>query len=99
MEIIERVEILENGQLILVLASGGDPSYQYIYREAAEVSWDNSLKAFKSPVPRDWTYSDWFHHVIKVAKKCNIKLELAGNTSWVNVSDSIKEHMIAVGNT
>lgn len=28
--------------------------YQYVYREAAEVYWDNDLKCFVSPVPREW---------------------------------------------
>ncbi len=36
-EEISKVEILKNGEMLLVLASGGKPMYQYIYREAADV--------------------------------------------------------------
>jgi hypothetical protein len=99
MEVIESVEILENGQLILVLASGGNPSYQHIYREAAEVKWDTNLKAFTSPPPREWSHSDWFHHIVKIAKNCNINLSLNNQTNWVNVPKNIKEQMFAGKNT
>ncbi|WP_448546482.1 hypothetical protein [Thalassotalea fusca] len=99
MEVIERVEILENGQLILVLASGGSSSYQYIYREAAEVKWDNNLKAFTSPPPREWSHSDWFHHIFKVCKNCNINLAINNQTTWANISSSVKDEMLASVNT
>ncbi len=99
MEVIERVEILENEQLIVVLASGGDPSYQYIYREAAEVNWDDNLKAFKSPPPRQWSHSDWFHHIVKVAKNCSIDLSLNNETIWVNIPNNVKEQIVAGKNT
>ena len=99
MEVIERVEILENEELIVVLASGGDPSYQHIYREAAEVNWDDNLKAFKSPTPREWSHSDWFHHIVKVAKNCSIDLSLNSETNWVNIPNNVKEQMVAGKNT
>jgi len=38
--------------MYVVLAIGGNPMYQYIYREAAEVYWDNNIKGFKAPPPR-----------------------------------------------
>ena len=94
METIEKIEILETGQLIVVLASGGDPGYQYIYREAAEVSWDNALKAFKSPSPREWSYSDWFQHIVTVAGNFGIALCLTDETSWVNVPPQTKEEIL-----
>ena len=51
-EEISKVEILDNQEMYVVLASGGKPMYQYIYREAAEVYWDNDIKGFKAPPPR-----------------------------------------------
>lgn len=40
-EIINKVEVLESGELILVLEGGGRFGYQHIYREAADIYWDN----------------------------------------------------------
>ena len=99
MEVIERVEILENGKLILVLASGGNASYQHIYREAAEVKWNSNLKAFTSPPTREWSHSDWFHHILKVAKNCNINLATNDQTIWVNIPIVVKNEMLAGKNT
>ena len=66
-ESISTIEILESGEITVVLASGGKPMYQYIYREAAEVCSDNEKgNCFKAPAPRKWSYSDWYHHIISV---------------------------------
>jgi len=93
------VEILDSDELIVVLESGGKPSYQLIYREAAEVYWDNDLKAFKSPAPRKWSNSDWYHHIIKVARNCSISLLLTDKTTWVNVPSQVKVEICANENT
>jgi len=85
-ESISTIEILESGEITVVLASGGKPMYQYIYREAAEVCWDNERKCFKAPAPRKWSYSDWYHHIISVvASGLGVSLELSRETKWVNV--------------
>lgn len=99
-EEISRVEILENGEMYVVLASGGKAMYQHIYREAAEVYWDNEIKCFKATAPRKWSHLEWFLHIIAVAKSgLGITLEVSKNTSWVNVPSSLKEEIYARHNT
>tara|TARA_R110002124_G_scaffold229799_2_gene394949 strand:+ start:591 stop:899 length:309 start_codon:yes stop_codon:yes gene_type:complete len=99
-EEISKIEILENGEMFVVLASGGKPMYQYIYREAAEVYWDNAVKAFKAPTPRKWDHSDWFNQiVIVVASGLGITLKLSSATIWVNVPEQSREKMWAIQNT
>jgi hypothetical protein len=90
-ELISKVEILDNEEMFVVLASGGKPMYQHIYREAAEVYWDNDKQGFKAPPPRKWSHSDWYHHIVSVAASgLGISLELTSSTSWVNVSAQTK---------
>ncbi len=90
-ELISKVEILDNEEMYVVLASGGKPMYQHIYREAAEVYWDNDKQGFKAPPPRKWSHSDWYHHIVSVADSgLGISLELSSDTSWVNVSTQTK---------
>lgn len=98
-EYIGSIEILDSNELVVVLKSGGKPSYQLIYREAAEVSWDNQLKAFKSPAPRKWSHSDWYHHIIKVTENCDISLVLTDATSWVNIPPETKAEICTHKNT
>jgi len=95
LEDISKIEILENGEMYVVLASGGKPSYQLIYREAAEVYWDDERKGFKAPTPRTWCHSEWFHHIVKVARNCDIELSLTEQTTWVNVPQDTKVNICA----
>ncbi len=99
-EAISKVEILGNNEMYVVLSSGGKPMYQYIYREGAEVYWDNEIKGFKAPPPRKWSHSDWYHHIVSVAASgLGIQLELSSNTSWVNVPTQTKTEISAKQNT
>ncbi|WP_247663258.1 hypothetical protein [Shewanella sp. MMG014] len=99
-ESISKVEILENEEMYVVLASGGQPMYQHIYREAAEVYWDNDIKGFKAPAPRKWSHSDWYHHIVSVAASgLGISLQLSSSTNWVNVSSQTKAEVCAKQNT
>ena len=99
-EEISKIEILENGEMFVVLASGGKPMYQYIYREAAEVYWDNEVKGFKAPTPRKWSHSDWFKQIVSVvASGLGVTLKLSNATIWVNVPKQTKAEICAVQDT
>ena len=99
-EEISKVEIRDNGEMFVALFTGGKPMYQYIYREAAEVYWDNEEKAFKAPPPRKWSHSDWFHHIVSVAASgLGISLKLSSNTNWVNVPPETKLEICTKPNT
>jgi len=90
-EEISKIEILENGEMFVVLSCGGKPMYQYIYREAAEVYWDNEVKGFKAPAPKKWSHTDWFKQVVSVAASgLAIELRLSNSTVWVNVPEQTK---------
>lgn len=99
-EEISKVEVLDNEEMYVVLASGGKPMYQHIYREAAEVYWDNDIKGFKAPPPRKWSYSDWYHQIVSVAASgLGITLKLSSKTNWVNVPTKTKAEICAKQNT
>jgi len=99
-EDISKIEIMESGEMLVVLSSGGKPMYQYIYREAAEIYWDNEVKGFKAPTPRKWNHSDWFKQIIGVAASgLGINLKLSNATIWVNVPEQTKAEICAVQNT
>jgi hypothetical protein len=93
-EVIEEIIILESTKLAIVLASGGESQYQMIYREAAGVSWDTDLKAFKSTIKKDdMSYSNWAKHIKQITENFGIKLSPSRNIKFTNVSDSIREEM------
>jgi len=87
-EIISEVKVLDSGKLLLILKSGGNNSYQYVYREAAGVYWEPDLKGFISTEPKDWSYITWFSHMIKIVKQVGIDLKLTNQTKWSGLDKS-----------
>lgn len=47
-EIIKEIVINDQNELLLKVIGKGNSMYQYVYREAAGVYWDELQKAFKS---------------------------------------------------
>ena len=69
--------------------------FTLIYRAAAEVNWDNNGLFLYSPKPREYTYFDWFAHIIGVVEsECGCKLVLTDQTLWTNVTDELKQQII-----
>lgn len=69
--------------------------FTLIYRTATEVHWDEKELFLYSPKPREWSYYDWFRHIIDVAdKECNSKLILTHRTIWTNIENNLKKQII-----
>lgn len=91
-EEISRIEIMDSGEIYVALLGGGKPMYQYVYRAAAGVYWDNDAKGFKALMSGEWNQTNWFNHIVRiVASELGIALRLTETTTWVNVPEQIKE--------
>ena len=87
-EIINKIMVNDQNELLLKLFGQGSPSYQYVYREARGVYWDESQKAFKSASIKEWTVSEWFFHIKNIVKSgLNVALSIDENAEWENISD------------
>jgi hypothetical protein len=70
-------------------------SFEYIYRAAAEVGWDNKEKILFSPKPRERSYHDWYRHIIDIVKdEYGTELRLTEQTKWKNVSEELRSQII-----
>ncbi|RZK00871.1 MAG: hypothetical protein EOO46_20850 [Flavobacterium sp.] len=73
----------------------GKQTFEYIWRAAAEVGWDNKEKILFSPKPREWTYYMWYKHIVSIAKEeYGCVLFLTANTNWTNIPENLKEQII-----
>ena len=94
-EIIKAVQIDESGEIQILITGEGDPSYQYVYRAAAGVYWDNDKKGFKIKIPEKTEYPKWFKHVVSVVKdEAGINLKLSKDVQWNNVSSQTKNEIL-----
>ena len=69
--------------------------FPLIYRTATEVHWDTTNLSLYSPKPREWTYFDWYKHIIRVVEnECNYQLVLSDDTIWVNIYEELRMDII-----
>ena len=91
---IDKVSVQEDGKL-RIYPHIVSPDYQYIYREASEVYWDNNLECFYSPVPREWDYKRWFGQIVSVVRSgFGIILDLSRKTEFISDNPEFKADMI-----
>lgn len=64
---ILKVAVIEDGRLG-VFPADTCASYQYVYRAAAGVYWDDGASCFKSTPPHDWSYTQWYKHIHSVVR-------------------------------
>ncbi|MCI0553733.1 MAG: hypothetical protein L0287_22525, partial [Anaerolineae bacterium] len=67
-EIINVVELLDTGELLLGLESQGTPTYQFVYREAAGVYWDENRHGFRSAPVKERSCPEWYCHIVGVVR-------------------------------
>ena len=88
-ETIQEIVVNDQKELLLKLIGNGKPMYQYVYREAAGVYWDENQKGFKSTPMKEMTVSEWFLHIKDIVKSgIGIELKIDKNLTWKNIPDS-----------
>ncbi len=93
-DVIKKVEIDALGRLNI---SPEEQKFTQIYRTATQVHWDPQNQSLYSPKPTDWTYVDWYNHIIKVVhEECFCELSLTNETVWTNVPENIKNEILQV---
>jgi hypothetical protein len=65
-----------------------------IYREAVEVHWDSDGRFLYSPKPREWTYFDWFTHILKTADPEAKELKITNETKWKSIPVELKKEIL-----
>ncbi len=61
-----------------------------------EVGWDGDGKFLFSPIPREWSYGQWFQQIITSTKEQGYELVLSATTAWENVPDSVRQEITAL---
>ncbi|MGY3212798.1 hypothetical protein [Mucilaginibacter sp. HD30] len=69
--------------------------FTLIWRSATEVHWDEKNSFLYSPKPREWSYLNWYQHIIGVIEtEYHCKLLLTPDTKWVSISQTCKDQML-----
>ena len=87
---IKEIKIDHSGRLCIFPER---EKFSMIWRTATEVNWNNNEFFLYSPKPREWSYFDWFKHIIEVIKEVNCELLISNSTSWVNIPITLREQI------
>ena len=69
-------------------------SFEFIYRAAAEVNWDDKNHFLYSPRPREETYFDWYMQIIMATKgEYGTQLIFTDKTKWTNIPNELKRQI------
>ena len=93
MEYIEitKIEILQSGELSVTPVVNWNNSFQFIYRTATGVAWNEKSRCFTSPVPKEWSHLDWYGNIItSVLSEMEVNLKVTPKTEWLHVPESFQ---------
>lgn len=93
----------ENIEEIAIDASGGlivrpeRSSFSDLYQAGAfGFRWDDATAALASPKPKEWSYLNWFEHMLAViANNYGTALKTAYSTKWTSVPAGVREELEA----
>jgi hypothetical protein len=79
---ILKVAVLPDGR-VAVFPQSKSADYQYVYREAAGVYWNQEMGCFVSTAPQEWSPHKWYQHIVSVVKSgVGIKMILTPGTEY-----------------
>jgi hypothetical protein len=68
-----------------------EQTFPYIYRAAMDVRWDPNRGVLFAPKPREWSYLDWFRHILAaVGDEYGVRLRIGTTTVWSDVPDLLR---------
>lgn len=69
--------------------------FTMVYRTATEVHWNQEKQYLYSAIPREWSYLDWYRHIIDVIKnECFCSLSITDKTIWTRVPVTLKKEIL-----
>jgi hypothetical protein len=88
---ILKVAVLTDGRTA-VFPQSKRADYQYVYREAAGVYWDQAMGCFISTQPQDWSPQKWYQQIVSVVKSgTGLQMVLTADTEYESTDDGFED--------
>lgn len=87
---ILKVAVLADGRTA-VFPESKRADYQYVYREAAGVYWDQAMGCFVSTLPQEWSPQKWYQHIVSVVRSgVGLQMTLTRDTEYESSKDGFE---------
>lgn len=91
---IVKISILNSGELEVRPIENWKNLFQFIYRAATGVHWNEKTQSFFTPKPKQFSYSEWYENIISsVSSEIGVKLETTHRTTYKNIPKTLKEKL------
>ena len=91
---ITKIEVLASNELSVTPIVNWNDFFQFIYRTATGVVWNDKNQCFMSPIPKDWSHFDWYANIVaSVISEMGVKLIITPETKWLNIPKSLQEEI------
>lgn len=83
---ITKISVDSEGRIRVVPAHNPSKMFRFVYRAAMGPEWDEEMQDFYSPIPKEWSHSDWFSQILAAVKsEMGVSLKIVPSTVWENV--------------
>ena len=91
---ITEIAVLATGEIRVTPVVNWNDFFQFIYRTATGVVWNETNQSFMSPVPKDWTVFDWYKNIVgSVISEMGVLLKVTPKTQWHNVPNNLMQQI------
>jgi hypothetical protein len=89
-ELIAELTLDDAGRLLLKPA---ESSFDDLHMAGAwGFRWDEPTSSLAIPRPREWSYRDWFEHVVTIiGSEYGVHLKVGPDTQWVAVPSTVRD--------
>ena len=89
---ITKIAVLESGEIRVTPVLNWNDFFQFIYRTATGVTWNETSQSFMSPAPQDWSLFDWYKNIVSsVTSEMGVLLKVTSKTEWHNVPQALQK--------
>jgi hypothetical protein len=67
-------------------------NFPQIYREGIDLHWEPLTRRLRSSVPRDWSYLQWFQHLVTGS---GVDFTLSPSVTFTAVPDDLRELIVS----
>jgi hypothetical protein len=91
---ITKIEVMPSNEISVTPITNWNNLFQFIYRTATGVVWNEKNLCFMSPAPKESSHYDWYANIVtSVISEMGVNLIITPEAKWINVPKNLQEEI------